>query len=81
MPEGVRWLRLTGAGVLLGALGKRGKWGGAVALLMVGYFAVEALALPRRESLRDEAHPSRTMRDLPPIHRNDPGRLLPPVLQ
>jgi hypothetical protein len=34
-----------GAGALLGALGRRGRWGSALALLVVGYFAVEAVAL------------------------------------
>jgi hypothetical protein len=34
-----------GAGALLGALGRRGRWGDALALLVVGYFAFEAIAL------------------------------------
>ncbi|HET9494762.1 MAG TPA: hypothetical protein VFR15_11070 [Chloroflexia bacterium] len=34
-----------GAGVLLGQLWRRGRWGAALPLLVVGYFAVEALVL------------------------------------
>jgi hypothetical protein len=35
----------VGAGVLLGQLGRKGRWGAAIPLLVVGYFAVEALVL------------------------------------
>jgi hypothetical protein len=34
-----------GAGALLGQLWRRGRWGAALPLLVVGYFAVEALVL------------------------------------
>jgi len=34
-----------GSGVLLAALGRRGRWGGALAMLVVGFFTVQALVL------------------------------------
>jgi hypothetical protein len=35
----------VGAGLLLGLLGRRGRWGPAISLLVIAYFAVEALVL------------------------------------